>query len=158
MSTATVTSFVGQLTTAERVQHYMLAGSAKITIRSKVSGKRFTYKMTRKKGIKGQPQPEFWFVNLLRGPNNEDDYQYMGIVKKSDTGKGLIFTRTDKSRVTDDAVSMRAFKWMFARVSVNLLPEKLEVWHEGTCGRCGRSLTVPESIANGIGPECIKKM
>ena len=32
----------------------------------------------------------------------------------------------------------------------------LEVWHEGRCGRCNRALTVPESIASGIGPECAK--
>ena len=29
----------------------------------------------------------------------------------------------------------------------------LEVWHEGRCGKCGRKLIVPESIARGIGPE-----
>jgi hypothetical protein len=28
------------------------------------------------------------------------------------------------------------------------------VWHEGRCGRCGRKLTVPESIESGFGPEC----
>jgi len=30
----------------------------------------------------------------------------------------------------------------------------LEIWHEGRCGRCNRKLTVPASIALGIGPEC----
>jgi len=30
------------------------------------------------------------------------------------------------------------------------------VFHEGACGRCGRTLTVPESIASGFGPECIR--
>jgi hypothetical protein len=153
MATATVThDMIGQLSTAADVQRYMLAGRAKITIRSKVTQARFTYKIRKLK------DGDIWFVNLLRGPDNDADYQYMGIVKKSDTGKGLIFTRTAKSRVTDDAVSMKAFRWMFARVAVDLLPDNLEVWHEGTCGRCGRSLTVPESIAQGIGPECIKKM
>lgn len=149
MSTAML-DMVGQLSTAADVQRYMLAGKAKITIRSIKTGNRFTYKITKKK------DGEIWFVNLLRGPDNENDFQYMGVIKPS--GKGFIFTLTAKSRVTDDALSMKAFKWMFARVSVDLLPDNLEVWHEGTCGRCGRSLTVPESISNGIGPECIKKM
>ncbi|MGQ4872128.1 MAG: DUF6011 domain-containing protein, partial [Candidatus Thorarchaeota archaeon] len=32
------------------------------------------------------------------------------------------------------------------------LPEKVRIWHEGKCGRCGRRLTVPESIESGYGP------
>lgn len=32
----------------------------------------------------------------------------------------------------------------------------VEIWHEGKCGRCGRQLTVPESIESGFGPECVK--
>jgi hypothetical protein len=35
-----------------------------------------------------------------------------------------------------------------------VLGRLLEVWHEGRCGRCGRALTVPESVERGIGPEC----
>jgi hypothetical protein len=38
----------------------------------------------------------------------------------------------------------------------NNLPNFIEIWHEGRCGKCGRTLTVPDSIANGLGPECIK--
>jgi hypothetical protein len=38
------------------------------------------------------------------------------------------------------------------------LPESLEIWHEGSCLRCGRKLTVPESIESGYGPECIKSV
>jgi hypothetical protein len=30
------------------------------------------------------------------------------------------------------------------------------VWHEGSCARCGKKLTVPESIESGFGPECVK--
>jgi hypothetical protein len=38
------------------------------------------------------------------------------------------------------------------------LPECIEIWHEGKCGKCGRQLTVPSSIETGIGPECIKTL
>jgi hypothetical protein len=30
----------------------------------------------------------------------------------------------------------------------------MELWHEGRCGKCGRALTVPESIESGLGPVC----
>ena len=32
--------------------------------------------------------------------------------------------------------------------------ETVQVWHEGRCGKCGRKLTVPESLTSGLGPEC----
>ena len=31
------------------------------------------------------------------------------------------------------------------------LPTFIEIWHEGKCGKCGRTLTVPDSIINGLG-------
>ena len=33
-------------------------------------------------------------------------------------------------------------------------PDAIRFMHAGRCCRCGRVLTVPESIATGIGPEC----
>jgi hypothetical protein len=44
----------------------------------------------------------------------------------------------------------KAFDFFFRSSSIH--PE-LVVRHEA---RCGRTLTVPESIERGIGPECIK--
>lgn len=146
------TDLAGQLTTAEKVRSYMLAGKATITIRSKRTQTRFTYKITKLK----DDAKSVWFVSLLRGPSNEEDYQYMGIIKPS--AKSFEFLRTAKSRVTDAAESMVAFKWMMKHLLVDSLPNTLEVWHEGTCGRCGRKLTVPESVERGIGPECATKM
>lgn len=47
-------------------------------------------------------------------------------------------------------------KCWFGKTAGQDLPE-CEVWHEGRCGRCGRKLTVPESIETGIGPDCAKR-
>jgi hypothetical protein len=44
------------------------------------------------------------------------------------------------------------------KLKVGKLQDFVEVWHEGTCGKCGRALTVPSSIENGLGPECIKSL
>ena len=53
-------------------------------------------------------------------------------------------------------ISFQAFAWFLASLSRpgTELPEQLEFWHAGRCGRCGRRLTVPASIASGFGPEC----
>jgi hypothetical protein len=55
-------------------------------------------------------------------------------------------------------MSVKAFDWFFNnRVSCNTdLPESVEFFHEGRCGKCGRKLTTPESVTAGFGPECIK--
>jgi hypothetical protein len=58
--------------------------------------------------------------------------------------------------VAGHALSVVAWTWfcrhLFERDTV---PDGLEVWHEGRCGRCNRKLTVPASIESGFGPECI---
>jgi hypothetical protein len=48
------------------------------------------------------------------------------------------------------------FDYVLNKLKTNKLPEFVEVWHEGKCGKCGRALTVPSSILTGIGPECSK--
>ena len=51
------------------------------------------------------------------------------------------------------APSAVAFGWVWERRQrLDALP--CEVWHEGRCGKCGRVLTVPESLILGLGPEC----
>ncbi len=62
------------------------------------------------------------------------------------------------SDVSRDAPSSIAFSWAWRKMLRNELPDQLEIWHEGRCGRCNRKLTVPESVASGFGPECIGKI
>ena len=59
------------------------------------------------------------------------------------------------SHIRYDDHRQMGFAWLWRRITSNTaLPPKAEVWHEGSCGRCGRKLTVPESIENGLGPVC----
>jgi hypothetical protein len=34
------------------------------------------------------------------------------------------------------------FDYVLNKLKTNKLPEFVEVWHEGKCGKCGRALTV----------------
>lgn len=135
-----------QIKTAEAALQYMLAGRATVTLVSKKTGQRFTFKI---KSPKEANDDAPRFVNLLRGADNEGDYSYMA----------TIFSRKDlrwsaKSKVEQTAPSAKAFQWAFNKLIAGQLPDQLEIWHEGRCGKCGRKLTVPESIATGLGPEC----
>jgi len=129
---------------------FTLAGNATLTLQSNKTGAHFTYKVRQAKGDDEAPQA-LWFVSLLSGPDNGNDYQYLGIIRN---GR---FTRTAKSRVGEDAPSFKAFAW-FWNVQHNGDNGQLSVFHLCKCGRCGRALTTPESITIGLGPECLGKV
>jgi hypothetical protein len=104
---------------------------------------------------KGQPVRR-WFVSNLNGPDNETDFAYIGLL---DQRSGDIeFRMTAKSRASEDAPSVRGFRYMWTHLYADNMPPNMVIRHEGKCGRCGRTLTVPESIDRGIGPECWGKM
>jgi len=135
----------GRLETWEAVRSYALAGNATFTLRSMKSGERFTYKVVKLK----DPEKDVWFVSVLRGADNENDYAYIGVIIAA------AFRWSPKSRVGKDAQSFRVFAWFQAQLGgAGPVRADLEVWHTGRCGRCGRKLTVPESVGAGLGPEC----
>jgi hypothetical protein len=151
----------GIITTADAAKDYMLAGKAYFTLVSKVTGKRFTYRVARnkkpKEGVKQiySPQTEVRFVSLLIGPDNWTNYSYIGLIDK----KG--FRSTAKAKIPSSAPSVQAFNWAFKCIMGDgvirgRMPETLEFWHSGKCGSCGRKLTNPTSVAAGVGPSCGK--
>lgn len=150
----------GQLKTIEDVKRYMLAGKSTITIRSAKTQTRFTFKVTQKKDQSTElPIANTYYVKLLNGSDNETSYTYMGMIRPNfHNPKVVEFALTRGSKVTTKAESFVAFSWLFDQLSKSVLPSTVEIWHEGVCGRCGRKLTVPESIAYGIGPVCDEKM
>ena len=131
------------------IQKFMTAGNALFTLKNAETGNRFTFKIKRAKSDDGKPR-DFFFVSLLTGSDNYSNYSYMGIINK------FKFTLTAKSKIGKESISYKAFNWLWN--NRNAIPEKIEIWHEGRCGRCGRRLTVPESIESGFGPECINKI
>jgi Family of unknown function (DUF6011) len=128
---------------------FILAGKAMFTLVGKVS--RFTYKVSRKDPEPGSRYTEpTYFVGVLSGPDNQADYRYLGIL---DAATGYV-RLTRNSKFTLDAPSAKAIQWAMPRVwhDESLAPGA--IYHCGFCGRCGRLLTVPESIVTGFGPEC----
>lgn len=139
----------------ERIAQFALAGNATLTLRSAVTGTRFTFKV-RLAPNQDENTPtsrRTWFVKLLCGSDNNRDYRYIGFIRD-----GRFVHGAGRSWTSSEAPSVIAFGW-FARTVLfgQKAFEKLEVWHEGCCGRCGRRLTVPESIETGMGPECAAK-
>ena len=90
-------------------------------------------------------------MSVLYGADNTSDFRFLStIFADGDLKAGRNTNDTDPRHV--------AFGWALKALQSGKLPTSLEIWHEGTCGRCGRKLTVPESVSCGFGPECITKV
>jgi hypothetical protein len=125
----------------ENLKAFITAGRAIFTVTSKVTENRFTFRVTMSKSKK------FFYVDVLVGRDNTKDYKYIGYIGKNEA---FYPTHADRPSVT-------AFSWLWSKI--NLEPDNpsrlIEIRHEGKCARCGRKLTVPESIDSGFGPECV---
>jgi hypothetical protein len=141
----------GQFTDADTALKFILGGNATVTVRSKRSGNRFTFK------VEKSDDDKMFFVKLLVGPDNYKNYKYFGHVFANNQ-KNFYHGREGRAKIEFDAPGAKAFRWSFDKLVNGTIPEELEIWHEGRCGRCGRKLTVPHSIATGFGPECAGRM
>lgn len=130
---------------------FVLAGKATFTV-SNGKGERYTYRVTHKAA--GPAYGEAWFVSLLTGQDNTNDYSYLGMLDKAT----LTVKLTKGSKVTADSKAYRVVAWALKVIkSGKALPQGYAILHSGHCGRCGKLLTVPESILRGLGPECAGK-
>lgn len=118
----------------EDILRFLFAGNATFTIKSKKTGKHYTYVLKQSKKHK-----HIYFLTF--GKQNA----------------GRIFNKTKfvagygELGTIEEAIL--PFEWWFNHLD----SEHVEFFHEGKCGRCGRALTDPESIERGIGPECAKQ-
>lgn len=122
---------------------FIFAGKSIVTFLNTNTGNRFTYK------IKQAKNSNLFFVSVLTNP---DVYSYIGICLEGN------FKHGKKSNISGDSQSVKVFQYMLKRLVTDTLPDFLEVWHEGFCGKCGKRLTVPQSISTGLGPDCFKKL
>ncbi len=136
-----------QITDAGVALKFLLAGKATFTVRSEKTGDHLTYQVRAWKKAK---HGTMHFVSVRTG----NDYAKIGVVRD---GHDLSLGGNKSDLVYDDP-RVRGFRYVFEHLRSGHVPPKAEIWHEGVCGRCSRALTDPESIARGIGPECIKKM
>lgn len=163
---AEVGAFNGQLRGRDAVLEFVRAGNATLTIVSKATGTRYTYKFQRPKNFEPSPMRPYApvFCKVLTGADNEGDFEFVGTMwpEHVDLPDGAqVYRHGKSSRITLGAPSVKALVWFIRNAlhpnGADAL-DKCEVWHEGRCGRCGRKLTVPSSVESGYGPECIGRL
>lgn len=123
--------------------NFIMGGNALFTVLHH-TGKRYTYKV-----LQDQRKETIFKVMVLYGPDNSTNYKQFGEINV-ESGVPLFrkfFTR-------DHA---EFFDIIFLNISIGKEIPGIEIYHSGRCCRCGRTLTVPESIVSGIGPECAFK-
>ncbi len=125
---------------------YALSGKAILTLEGK--SKRFTYSVEIKDMGTENLGATHW-VYLLRGPDNTSDFEFLGGI----VDQHKRFYVSPKSRLSASSPATKAFAWFWTHIE----DTQVSVYHAGTCGRCGRLLTTPESVQRGLGPECSKR-
>jgi len=150
----------GTITDPKKALAYMLQPNTNIvTFQSAKTGERRTFRVkpmdkvaVAENGIKDQR----FFVSFLSGQDNTRDYTYLGQILN---GK---FTLTQKSRatgITEQTPAFVIFKAAFETLMVaTTMPKMLLVTHSGRCGKCHKALTVPQSVNDGFGPECVNSV
>lgn len=121
---------------------FILGGNSLFTFLNPKTQNRFTYK------VKKHKTDDVFFVSVLTNP---EIYQFIGTIKVKN------FFHSKKSNISKNAQSVKVFDYVFSALNKNTLSEFIEIWHEGKCAKCGRTLTVPQSIESGFGPECSKR-
>jgi hypothetical protein len=147
----------------ENALRFIYAGNARVTLVSRMTGARYTYRVRalpptkwdseRREYVEVDGPPSTWLVQLLVGSDNNSSYKPLGL--SNDT---TLLVPTQNSRYSVESKPFRAFKYAIGNLRRGEIPEDLEIWHEGRCGKCNRALTVPESIATGFGPECSRSL
>jgi Family of unknown function (DUF6011) len=92
-------------------------------------------------------------VGYLNGSDNDSDYRYVGFLREDN---GVNFWKSFRAEA--DATRLARFSKAVFTIAADPAKAGLAYALESSCCyRCGRTLTVPTSIHNGLGPECAKK-
>lgn len=138
-----------RLENIEDIKTFIFAGKATLTLESKRTGTWFTYKI---KNANKDEQNSPYFVSVLTGQDNNSAYSYMGTIFNNNGD--FVLRLTKNSKISGTALSYKAFNFFFNLINKDKLHEEIKVYHKGVCCSCGRTLTTPESLKNGIGPFC----
>lgn len=151
------------------LKQFALAGNATFTVSNTATGNRFTFKVSKSKNA---AIAHLRFVSVLVGPDNWLNYKFFGTIFLSKkVGEKPVENpefRFSKPRVENgvqkgakigvDAPSVVCFTWLWNNINALEKFKSVQIRHAGKCCRCGRKLTVPESIDSGVGAECASLM
>lgn len=128
-----------------------------LTVTNQSTGEHRTFRVrTQKDDAKFAPGERI--VSLLIGPDNTSDYQGFGFVK--DNGWIILWKRNRTPQYEGLAKALRLASRALERGEDTFTTPRAtySVQLSKRCLRCNRTLTTPESLSRGIGPECAAAM
>lgn len=114
---------------------------AEFTVRSKATGKDFTFKINRSEWN------EKWYTHV------KVETGYMEFTYLGSYFNGAIFKKRQPVK-TPSAIAIAWVLRMIENQKFDVLKESVDLMHLGNCLRCGRVLTDADSIQSGLGPVC----
>lgn len=129
---------------------FLFGGKSTFTVVSKKTQHRITFR------VKELKDKNIYFVSYLFGSDNTQSFKFIGTIFDKN-GK---YNASRKNGSDPNSNINKSFEWVYNTiVNQNVSNfDKIEFWHEGKCGKCGRKLTVPSSIETGFGPYCEKNI
>lgn len=133
----------------EKLRKYLLAGKCIFTLNSTKINKRYTYLLQ-----KDKRNEDRYFAKVLIGDDNENDYRFIGYFYKD-----TLSLRTSTAAHLPHTAPQFVMLQYFLRIVAQEIPwpNTCEFYPSLRCARCGRLLTTPESIEQGLGPECMAR-
>lgn len=133
---------------------FLFQGKAFFTMHNIEKDTHITFRVQTLKRKRGQPEDTRYFDVYVKALN--DKYQgnrYIGRIDRK------LKSFKPYGYIERDHVGIQTIEWIIRNWAI--LEEwekegKLAIYHLGSCCKCGLPLTVPESIQNGIGPQCMK--
>ena len=128
----------------------ILINNAIFTLKSLKLNQYYTYK------IEQDPKNKNRFLaKVLYGQDNKSDYRYIGLFYR-DTLSLRTCTVAHLPHTAPQFIMLQYFLRILA-LQVPW-PNTCVYYPARKCRKCGKLLTVPESIKLGIGPECLNKL
>lgn len=133
---------------------FMLAGKSEFTVVSGKTGTRLGFRLEKRKSNRDGGADYIYYMSTLQ----EGKMVYAGIIYLHEQKDRFWFAKGKKGRLEYNHVNVKSILYILNNLYEGNTGMNIRIYHVGTCGRCGRKLTTPESIVNGIGPECAKKV
>ena len=130
----------------------LLAGRARLTITNPAPGRWIKLHMKRLKDKTTGKPGNCYFLSIALLGDGDMGYRYAGAFF-SDTGNFK-----PARDLAQDPNLQRVTDWVLRAVRNPELLSTCEIEHAGKCCSCGRTLTHPESIGTGLGPECFERV
>lgn len=148
-------SLKGEIDNTEALR-FMLAGMSEFILISGKTGTRFIYKLDKRESTKyknGEKQYIYW---LNTGEKN-GTMTYAGVLFFDSNDSQFKFGKGARGNLTIGDIRVKSLLYVLNAFHKGKTNINVTVMHTGKCGKCGKRLTDPESIALGLGPKCAKE-